>query len=294
VAWCVIADKGHPRASFCTSLDGTHCNTLHRTSTHFLAFFRTLVHLYVSYVAWRFIAYEGHPRVSFCTSLDATHCNTQHRTTTNCIALQHIASHTSQCWSVTSSVLLMMSAFFIFFRTWRIRMWHDSFVRDMIYSYVAWFIHMCHDSFICDMTHSCMTWLIQILHDSFACDMTHPRVTWHMTHPNITHYTYAWLMTHLCVTWCCITDERHPRNLLYVSWCNTLQHTASHCNTLHHTATHCNIWVASWFFLCTSLIHPWLIHIWHVSIRESSHTRMSYIIFIRDMTPSHVTSLRHT
>jgi len=160
VAWCVIADKGHPRASFCTSLDGTHCNTLHRTSTHFLAFFRTLVHLYVSYVAWRFIAYEGHPRVSFCTSLDATHCNTQHRTTTNCIALQHIASHTSQCWSVTSSVLLMMSAFFIFFRTWRIRMWHDSFVRDMIYSYVAWFIHMCHDSFICDMTHSCMTWLI--------------------------------------------------------------------------------------------------------------------------------------
>jgi len=28
--------------------------------------------------------------------------------------------------------------------------------------------------------------------------------------------------------------------LIYISHCNTLQHTATHCNTLQHTATHCN------------------------------------------------------
>jgi len=48
----------------------------------------------------------------------------------------------------------------------------------------------------------------------------------------------VYVVIHRCVLWgdmCCCTQSR-----ILLSYCDTMQHTATHCNTLQHTVTHCN------------------------------------------------------
>ena len=70
---------------------------------------------------------------------------------------------------------------------WLIRMWHDSFMWDVVHARVTWLIHMRNDSFMYDLTHSCKTWLIQVWHDSSICAMTHSDVV------------YVWRDSFMCV-----------------------------------------------------------------------------------------------
>jgi len=68
--------------------------------------------------------------------------------------------------------------------TWRIYVWHDSYI-------CVW-----HDGFTCDMTHT------------YVCNMTHLRVTW---------------LIHMCVTWVThsyICNMTHPyvRHVMHICW----------------------------------------------------------------------------
>jgi len=49
----------------------------------------------------------------------------------------------------------------------------ETFMCDVIFSYVTGLFHMGHDSFIRDMAQSYVTWLIHLWHDSLIYDMAH-------------------------------------------------------------------------------------------------------------------------
>jgi len=56
-------------------------------------------------------------------------------------------------------------------------------------------------------------------------------------------YIYMYIYTYIYDILTRLTLKENRGNfahLLFVTPCNTLQHTATHCNTLQHTATHCN------------------------------------------------------
>jgi len=104
--------------------------------------------------------------------------------------------------------------------TWRFHAWHASFIREMPHSFARWLIHTWHDSFICNMTHSYVARLIHLRHDSLKCDMTHSHATWqiHVWHGSFGRVTWLILMptwyiqicdrTRLCVghdSFTCVT-----------------------------------------------------------------------------------------
>jgi len=67
---------------------------------------------------------------------------------------------------------------------------------------------------------------------------------------------------------CNTIQHTWPTRIMYersdISYCNTLQHTATHCNTLQHTATHCNILKHTATHLSNTLHVPsdMCVHIW--------------------------------
>jgi len=71
---------------------------------------------------------------------------------------------------------------------------YDSFIFHMTDSKVTWLMR--HNSFICDMIQSWVTCLIHMRHDSIIYDMTNLTATWRI----ICHMTY------LCETCTCVCD----------------------------------------------------------------------------------------
>jgi len=121
-----------------------------------------------------------HSLISQQLERTATHCNTLQRTATHCnthicrrrwgcgknggygVEYCHVAYYCSSKWNKK-----------VFFYTW-----HNSFLRNMIHSYVTWRIYMWHDSFG-TMLHTIVPpkWYkkvyVIVWHDSFICDLTY-------------------------------------------------------------------------------------------------------------------------
>jgi len=94
-------------------------------------------------------------------------------------------------------------------KTWLIRAWHDSIIRE------TWLVYACHDWFqlVSGACERCVTWLIHARHDSFIWDMTHLYVTrlisarlrclwW-----GVRGDSFVRDMTRFCVTW--LNHKRH-------------------------------------------------------------------------------------
>jgi len=52
-------------------------------------------------------------------------------------------------------------------------------------------------------------------------------------------YSYVWGLLCTCYVVNATHTYTHTHTHMYIIFCNTLQHTATHCITLHHTASHC-------------------------------------------------------
>jgi len=122
------------------------------------------------------------------------------------------------------------------------------------------------------------------------------------------------------------------RRIYFPSWCNTLQHTATHCNTLqltaihwtpsyalHHIATHCNSLQHCCFttetgtlsssgfrplltttpkttrFGSTGPVHEWVIpHVWMSHVTHSNESRHTYECVMAHTWMSHVTRMNES
>ena len=141
-------------ATHCNTLQGTaiHCSTLQGTTTHCNTLQHTVTHCNtLQLTATRFSALKhtathcntlqgtaAHCKALQCT---ATHCNTLLQIATHCTKLQHAA--TPSPWNLLDASIRDSTHSYA---TWRIYMWHDSFIRDMPRSHDAsicdWRIHM--------------------------------------------------------------------------------------------------------------------------------------------------------
>jgi len=120
--------------------------------------------------------------------------------------------------------------------TWRIHVWHDSFMYNVIYMCVTWLIYLWHAAFMCDVTQ----WLMHMWHgslmckfikslqstldhtwyDLLICDITHSCVTslihvWHISvNRDRTHSHVTWLIFHIHrVIW---SKEPHPHGFFFL------------------------------------------------------------------------------
>jgi len=107
----------------------------------------------------------------------------------------------------------------------------------------------------------------------------HSQVSWHTHTYDMAHScawrTYVWPDSFMCVT--CRIQMRNAAHS-HVSYCNTLQHTATHGNTLQHTQNNTDS------FMCVTCL---------IQMRNAAHSHVTYCNTLQH-TATHGNTLQHT
>jgi len=135
------------------------------------------------------------------------------------------------------------------------------------------------------------------INQSVYLSMIHLLHTCHIHHTIFKFRTFIIFFYHIFMTYCntlqhtathCIrsSNTAHLLNITY-SWhtknmcithaathCNTLQHTATHCNTLQHTATHCN---TLQYHISHHIFMTYQEHVHHTHQSNAHHAYLSSI-----------------